>query len=99
MDFRLAWATENPVKNKEEKKEKEPKTTEVSGLVKVTGTWFLLWSAFLANTLPCVSFSHNLGLGSDVEGRICALLTIFIVQLICKNQSGQEPTGISENGS
>lgn len=38
VDFRPAWATENPVKNKEEKKEKEAKTTEVSGLVKVTGT-------------------------------------------------------------
>lgn len=62
-------------KEEKERRQKQP----VSELVKVTGIRILLWLAFLANTLPCVSFSHNLGLGSVLEGRICAFLTIFIV--------------------
>lgn len=56
----------------------------MSGLVTVAA---LLWSACLPNTLSSASFSHNLGLGSALEGRICAFLTIPTVRESVRNRA------------
>lgn len=55
---------------------------KVSVLIKVTCTWLLLWSGFLASALAGV-IAYNLKLGCAQEG-VSVFLANFSVQLIYK---------------